>query len=217
MPLSLKGSSSGQVTLDVPAVSGVTNVIVPSTNGTLIVADTSNYVYSSTLRLKGTENFTIYETAAGQTLKIATNNSPVVLAPAQSNAVVAFSNGNVIVGTQADTSLKFYVNGSAAGAIGTLTDAANIAPNMTLFNNFSVTLAGNRNLDNPAAMVPGQSGIIYISQDLSGQRSMTFGSYWKFTDGIAPTLSITASATDALVYSVRNTTSITAQLIKNIG
>ena len=64
-------------------------------------------------------------------------------------------------------------------------------------------------------MNPGQSGIIWLSQDNNGSRAPSWGSYWKFPSNTAPTLSTTASAVDAIVYVVRNSTSITAQAILN--
>lgn len=86
-------------------------------------------------------------------------------------------------------------------------------------NNFSFTLNANatNTLANPSNPVAGQSGIIYISQDATGSRLLSFGSYWTFPGGTTPIISTAPSATDALVYTVRSTTSITVQAIINIG
>jgi len=46
---------------------------------------------------------------------------------------------------------------------------------------------------------------------------LSFGSYWDFPAGTAPTLTTTASAVDLLVYTVRTTTSIQANLIANFS
>ncbi len=100
------------------------------------------------------------------------------------------------------------------GSITTLTDAANIATNLALNNFFSVTLAGNRTLDNPTNIVAGQSGCIFITQDATGSRTLAYGSYWDFAGGTAPTLSTAASSVDRLDYVVRTTTSIHAVLTK---
>jgi hypothetical protein len=124
--------------------------------------------------------------------------------------------GNVGISNTAPT-LNFYVNGSSAGAIGTLADAANISINFGSFNNYSVTLNGNRNIDNPTGLQPGQSGVIYLSQNSTGGQAPTWSSFWKFPGNTAPTLTTTASAVDAVVYVVRNSTSITAQAILNVG
>lgn len=98
-----------------------------------------------------------------------------------------------------------------------LTDAATIAVDMSLGNNFSVTLGGNRTLGNPTNLTAGQSGIIYVTQDATGSRTLAYSSYWKFPGGTAPTLTTTANAVDALVYTVRTSTSITVQSVLNIG
>lgn len=127
------------------------------------------------------------------------------------------ASGNLLIGTTTSGNSKLYVNGSAAAAIVALTDAATIAVDMSTGNNFSVTLGGNRTLGNPTNLTPGQSGIIYVTQDATGSRTLAYSSYWKFPGGTAPTLTTTASAVDALVYTVRTSTSITVQSLLNIA
>jgi hypothetical protein len=126
------------------------------------------------------------------------------------------SSGNVGIGTTSP-SPKLYVSGSAAANISALTDAATIAVNMSVANNFSVTLGGNRTLGNPTNLTAGQSGVIFITQDGTGSRTLAYSSYWDFPSQTAPTLTTTANAVDVLVYTVRSSTSIAAQLLTNIG
>jgi len=45
-------------------------------------------------------------------------------------------------------------------------------------------------------------------QDGTGSRTLSWGSYWDFAGGTAPTLSTTASAVDRIDYVVRSATSI---------
>lgn len=99
------------------------------------------------------------------------------------------------------------------GSVTALTDGATITPDFALANNYSVTLGGNRTLANPTNLVAGQSGIIKISQDGTGGRTLAFGSYWDFPAGVAPTLTTTASAVDILAYYVDSSTNITARLV----
>lgn len=99
------------------------------------------------------------------------------------------------------------------GAVSALTDGATITPDFAASNNFSVTLGGNRTLANPTNLTAGQSGIIVITQDGTGSRTLAFGSYWKFATGTAPTLTTTAAAVDVLAYYVESSTRITARLI----
>ena len=97
-----------------------------------------------------------------------------------------------------------------------MTDGATITPDFAAANHFSATLAGNRTLANPTNLAPGQSGVIFITQDASGSRTLSYGSYWEFSSGSAPTLTTTANAVDALVYVVRSSTSIFASLLADV-
>lgn len=103
-----------------------------------------------------------------------------------------------------------------AGAIVTLADAATVAVDLSLANNFKVTLAGNRTLGNPSNIVAGQSGIIAVTQDATGSRTLAFGAYWKFPGGVAPTLTTAVNSIDNIAYYVETTTRITAALVKDV-
>ena len=118
--------------------------------------------------------------------------------------------------TSAPTNL--YVSGSSASNIvGLGTTNANTALNFATGNNFSMTLVGSIVLSNPTGVTTGQSGVIYIQQDGVGNHTVGFGSHWDFPSATAPTLSLTASALDAITYSVRTSTSIVAAALIGIG
>jgi len=102
------------------------------------------------------------------------------------------------------------------GTITALTDGATITPNMNNANNFSVTLGGNRTLANPTNLTAGQSGVIVITQDGTGSRTLAYGSNFKFPGGTAPTLTTTASAVDVLAYYVESASRITARLVADV-
>jgi hypothetical protein len=102
------------------------------------------------------------------------------------------------------------------GSITALTDGVTITPDFSLANNFSVTLGGNRTLANPTNLTAGQSGVIVITQDGTGSRTLAYGSYFKFPSGTAPTLTTTASAVDVLAYYVESSTRITARLMADV-
>jgi hypothetical protein len=106
------------------------------------------------------------------------------------------------------------------GSITALTDAANIAINLNENNFYSVTLAGNRTLDNPTNLTAGQSGCIFITQDGTGNRTLAFGSNYDFAGGITPSLSTNPGAVDVLSYVVRldgATPSIICSLTNNFS
>lgn len=99
-----------------------------------------------------------------------------------------------------------------------LTDDVTIAVDGNDGRNFSVTLGGNRTLANPTNMKPGQSGHITITQDGTGNRTLAYGSNWKFPGGAAAggVLSTAAGAIDVLRYSVRSDGTILSTLTKDM-
>ena len=103
------------------------------------------------------------------------------------------------------------------GSIVTLTDGATVTPDFSLGNNFTLTLGGNRTLANPTNLTAGQSGVILILQDGTGSRTLSFGNYWKFPGGTAPTLTTTASAVDLIAYFVESSSRISAILSANMS
>lgn len=109
-----------------------------------------------------------------------------------------------------ETTSSDQLEGRYAVEIATLTDGATITPDFGANQNFTVTLGGNRTLANPTNIVAGQTGSIFVVQDATGGRTLSFGSYFKFPAGTAPTLSSGANAVDRIDYIVRTTTEIHA-------
>ncbi len=135
-------------------------------------------------------------------------------------AVTGGSINNTPIGATTPNSGAFTdisATGKAYMQIDALTDASTIAVDMSVGNNFSVTLGGNRTLGNPTNLTAGQSGVIFITQDGTGSRTLAYSSYCDFPAATAPTLTTTANAVDVIVYTVRSSTSIAAQAILNIG
>ena len=98
-----------------------------------------------------------------------------------------------------------------------LTDAATVAVDLSLGNNFTLTLAGNRTLGAPTNVTAGQSGVIVVTQDSTGSRTLAYNSVFKFAAGTAPTLTTTASAVDVLAYYVESSTRITVTSLLNVS
>ena len=107
-----------------------------------------------------------------------------------------------------ELALADTIDGALAPTITTLTDAATITPNLQTSCNFTVTLGGNRALANPSALTAGQSGSIFIIQDATGSRTLTYGSSYDFIGGTAPTLSTAANSIDRIDYIVRTTSNV---------
>jgi hypothetical protein len=97
-----------------------------------------------------------------------------------------------------------------------LTDATTVATDLSLANYYTLTLGGNRTLGAPTNQTAGQSGVIVITQDGTGSRTLAYNSVWKFPNGTVPTLTTTASAVDVLAYYVESGTRITARLLSDV-
>jgi hypothetical protein len=137
----------------------------------------------------------------------------------QARTNLGLSIGTDVQAYDADTAKLDVVQSFAAaqrGSVVALTDGATITPNFAAGNNFSVTLGGNRTLDNPTNLTAGQHGVIVITQDGTGSRTLAYGSNFKFPAGAAPTLTTTASAVDVLAYYVESASRITARLIGDV-
>jgi hypothetical protein len=113
----------------------------------------------------------------------------------------------------AKTNVAQSFSAAQRGAVVALTDGATITPDFALANNFSVTLGGNRTLANPTNLTVGQSGVIKITQDGTGSRTLAYGSNWDFAAGTVPTLTTTANAVDILAYYVDGASNITTRFI----
>lgn len=88
-----------------------------------------------------------------------------------------------------------------ASAFMSLTDASTIAVDLATFLNAKVTIGGNRTLGAPSNAKEGQSGVIKVTQDGTGSRTLAYNSAYKFAGG-APTLSTAAGAVDMITYIV---------------
>lgn len=102
------------------------------------------------------------------------------------------------------------------GSVTALSDAASITPDFSTGNNFSVTLGGDRTLENPTNAVAGQSGVIVITQDATGSRTLAYGTNWKFGGGTDPTLTTAANAVDVLSYYCASPTVIIGTLLGDV-
>lgn len=150
-------------------------------------------------------------------MPVTINGSTGITTPGETNTGTATISGATIISGATTFNAAISTTSAASSAPYALTDGTTITPDFSVRNNFSVTLGGNRTLANPTNITVGQSGIIYLTQDGTGSRTLTYGTYWKFPSAIAPTLTTTANATDALVYFVRTSTSITVSYLLNIG
>ena len=107
------------------------------------------------------------------------------------------------------------LSGAVKSHITTLTDAATVALDFNDANMFMVTLGGNRTLAAPSNATAGQVGSIYVIQDGTGSRTLSYNTAWRFPAGSVPVATTTASAVDLVVFNTRSATTIDAVMLKN--
>ena len=103
------------------------------------------------------------------------------------------------------------------GEITAISYASTITLDFRTGNNFSTTLTGNTTFANPSNISAGQSGVLFITQDGTGSRTLSFGANYKFPGGTAPTLSTGASAADRIDYITFTSTNIHAVATLNVS
>lgn len=96
------------------------------------------------------------------------------------------------------TFTKPIINGSV-GAFTTDSDGTTVTFDMSASNTHTVTISGNRSFVVTNVSV-GQSFIIFVQQDGSGSRLVTWFSSIKWQTGSAPTLTTTAAKVDAFGF-----------------
>ena len=136
--------------------------------------------------------------------KIFKNAVGVVAAGAVGGAVLAeITASPASAAAQATT----VASGGLSPAVVHLTDAATIAVDASLGNDYRVTLGGNRTMGTPANPVNGAQIIFQITQGTGAPYTITWSSGYQFSAGLPqPTLSTSAGHTDLLGFVYNATT-----------
>jgi hypothetical protein len=217
-------SATAEIAVNKLANGSARQLLQTATNGT-DVEFTSNVDVPGTLDVTGVATFDSTSTFAGN----ATFNGSLIFEGATPDAheltlSVADPGADVTVTIPASTTtlaglaVTQSFTKAQRGTPVALTDGATIAVDMSLGNNFSVTLGGNRTLGDPSNVTAGQSGVIVVTQDGTGSRTLAYGgTKYKFAAGTAPTLTTTAAAVDVLAYYCESATRITVTSLLNVS
>jgi hypothetical protein len=215
-------------------VKGSAGQLLTSDGTDISWADPSFYlnwaVYASSPTLTSRQGAMLDGTAAARTATLPATPSEGDIVGVKAlditNTVTIARNGSKIEGVEEDLVINaagsgftlVYTNSTygwvvvtqigANTSLVTLTDAATIAFDASLGDDFKVTLAGNRTMGNPTNVTAGQTGHISVYQDATGSRTLAWSSNWNLPGGTAPTLTTTASAEDVFAFWAETTSEI---------
>jgi hypothetical protein len=135
-----------------------------------------------------------------------------------SSGAASFAGGDITMDANGNMTVSGtgQYTGAQRGDITTTAGFGGFTFNFNASNNYQLNLVGTSTLNNPTNQVAGQHGVILVTQDGTGSRTLAFGSNWKFPGGVAPTLSTAANAQDLLAYYVSASGTIFAQLILDL-
>ena len=146
------------------------------------------------------------------------NASSGLLVASTHQATSIIADSTLRVGSASTTSMDLYVVGNSASGVHNLgSKNSSFAIDMSTGNNYNFTIAGNITLNNPTNTQPGQSGVIMITQDGTGSRTLAYQSHWNFVDGTPPTITAGAGTTSVLAYMVQDTDMIITTSILALG
>ena len=215
-------STTAEIAVSKLANGSARQLLQTATNGT-DVEFTSNVDVPGTLDVTGVATFDSTSTFAG----VATFNANIVMEGTSADdyelTLTCNPTADVTVTlpdattTVAGLAVAQSFTKAQRGTPVALSDGATIAVDLSLGNNFTVTLAGNRTLGAPSNVTAGQSGVIVVTQDGTGSRTLAYNSAYKFAGGTAPTLTTTASAVDVLAYYVESSSRITVTSLLNVS
>lgn len=136
-----------------------------------------------------------------------------------SSSVQAYSAGVLLSSPVQKTANNTFTK-SQRGAIVSVTYASSVVLDLNAGNNYHLSnLTGNLTLANPSAITSaaGQGGSIWLKQDGTGSRTVSFGTMFKFPAGTAPTASTASGTTDRVDYKVRNASTVDSVYTTNVS
>lgn len=168
--------------------------------GGALITDATNISWSAAL---GTAAFAVLGVAANDVVQLdASAKLPAVDGSALTN--LPKSTGTLIRAQTDDA--KFATAKALADAAAPVVNATatgSLTLDFSTGFNFDLTLTGNLTLTVPSNMTSGQSGVIFLTQDSTGSRTLTLNASIKKPLGIAPSLSTAPGAIDMLSYFVK--------------
>ncbi len=191
-------------TLSTSYASGATSMVVASGGGALFPTPSGTSKFRATIVRNSDGATEIVEVTARST------DTMTVTRAMESTTALAFVTGDKFemrdtAGTEANNAQLDGVNVFSAGQSGAfipLADAATIAVDLSLGNQFNIIFGGNRTFGVPTNIKAGQQGVINCYQDVTGSRVPAFAWIYGVSAGGTLSFSTAGCTKDMLVYSV---------------
>jgi len=198
------GGSGGPHAITFLSGGGGTSVTIPRSAATIIYSDGTNIRYGQ---------LTTGSTLAADTVETVNIKDEAVTYPKIADAALATA-----AEFRDDSASKILPVETVWNAAEYVTTAysATVTLDLNAGFNFSIAMTGNLTLANPTNAKPGQSGIISLTQDGTGGRTTTFGSNFKFANGVAPTFDTAANRVNIVSYTVVSASFIVVAVLPGV-
>jgi hypothetical protein len=111
-----------------------------------------------------------------------------------------------------------WTKGQAVTPVALTISAGSVALDASASNDFTLTANANFTLSNPTNLLAGQTINIWVTQDATGSRTITWGSQYQAAGGTSSlVLSTTAGAKDLISCVSDTTTTLTCALLKAVA
>lgn len=153
-------------------------------------------------------SLTHFDSVTGEMNVISYAALAAVLAPLitgfDTSVFASITGDNIFTGANAflnnvDFENPVHFEGRVSFDVQTLPDGATITMDCSQGNMATLTLGGNRTFANPVSVAAG-TYVVRVIQDGTGNRTLAFGSNFKFPGGSTPALSTAANAVDVLTF-----------------
>ena len=109
-----------------------------------------------------------------------------------------------------------WTKGQSGTPVALTSTASAVAVDLSLSNNYTLSMTENTTLSSATNVQAGQSGCVVVTQNATAAKTLAYNAgFWKFPGGIVPTLSTSLSAIDVLTYYTDTTTSATCVMLND--
>jgi len=157
----------------------------------------NNQIFSGDIGVSGASVFNSVNLNNIDELNLSGIDITITSGNVYSNSEIIGSNLIYNTGNQTISGNKTFTN-NIIYSVSPRTSGISFTPNADLYTFFDYILTGNSTLNAPTNMVNGESITIFLNQDASGGRNISFNNAYLFSNGINPSLNFVPSGVDIM-------------------